>query len=70
MPSRERIELKRHYSKQSEKDTNAVVQAVADLVVTFLKTGHRACQPTPAEVPPADSRTPEVGRAKEGGSHG
>ena len=70
MPSRERIELKRHYSKQSEKDTNAVVEAVADLVVTFLKTCHKACQSSPAKVPPADSHTPGVGRAKEGSSHG
>ncbi len=31
------IELKRHYSELSDKETNEVIEAVADLIVHFLK---------------------------------
>ena len=31
------IELKRHYSELSDKETNEVIEAVADLIVNFLK---------------------------------
>lgn len=41
MASREPIELKRHYSELSEKDTDAVVGILADLIVTYLKNKNR-----------------------------
>lgn len=31
------LAIERHYSELSEKDTNAVVHAFADLIVSFLK---------------------------------
>ena len=31
------IDIRRHYHKLSEKDTDAVVQTVADLIVSYLK---------------------------------
>jgi len=37
VPAPPTIELKRHYHTLSEKETNEVVEAVADLIVTFLK---------------------------------
>lgn len=37
MPAPAAIEIKRHYRELSEKDTQEVVEAVADLIVTFLK---------------------------------
>ena len=39
------IELKRHYHTLSEKETTEVVEAVADLIVTFLKGKHDPEQP-------------------------
>lgn len=37
MPAPATPELKRHYHKLSEKETDEVVEAVADLIVNFLK---------------------------------
>jgi len=37
VPTPRTIQLKRHYHTLSEKETNEVVEAVADLIVTFLK---------------------------------
>lgn len=37
------IELRRHYRKLSEKDTDAVVQTVADLIVSYLKRNPGPC---------------------------
>ena len=37
MPTTASIELKRHYHELSEKETNEVVETVADLIVNFLK---------------------------------
>ncbi len=39
------IELKRHYHTLSEKETQGVVEAVAELIVTFLKGKRQAAQP-------------------------
>jgi len=38
MPNAASIELKRHYRRLSEKETDGLVDAVADLLVSFLKT--------------------------------
>lgn len=37
MPATPPIELKRHFRTLSEKETDEVVDAVADLIVNFLK---------------------------------
>ena len=37
MPATPPIELKRHFHTLSEKETDEVVDAVADLIVNFLK---------------------------------
>jgi ribosomal protein L12E/L44/L45/RPP1/RPP2 len=37
VPAPAAIEIKRHYRELSEKETQEVVEAVADLIVTFLK---------------------------------
>ena len=41
------IELRRHCRKMSEKDTDAVVQAVADLIVSYLKRNPGAGETVP-----------------------
>ena len=53
MPSPAQIEIKRHYSELSEKETDAVVKAVASLIVGYLKTDRRSGQRAPAETPAA-----------------
>ena len=42
MASREPFQLRRHYSELSEKQTDAVVGILADLIVTYLKNTSRA----------------------------
>jgi dihydroneopterin aldolase len=37
VPTPAPLEIKRHYSELSEKETADVVETVADLIVTFLK---------------------------------
>ncbi len=37
MPASASIEVKRHYGELSEKQTDEVVDVVADLIVSFLK---------------------------------
>lgn len=37
MPTLAPLQIKRHYSELSEKETADVVEIVADLIVTFLK---------------------------------
>ena len=37
MASREPLRLRRHYSELSEKQTDALVTALADLIVTYVK---------------------------------
>ena len=39
------IELKRHHRKLSEKQTGQVVEAVAELIVNFLKCQREAATP-------------------------
>ena len=52
MAVRYAIKLKRHYGKLSGKDTEALVGAVADLIVTYIK-GRSADKPKqPADAPP------------------
>lgn len=38
-PGPQPLELKRHYTTLSQKETQDVVEAVADLIVTFAKKG-------------------------------
>ena len=45
------IELKRHYRKLSEKQTDELAGAVADLIVGFIKS--RGCRP--AAEPPSEA---------------
>ena len=42
MASREPLELRRHYSELSEKQTDALVTALADLIVTYVKKRGRS----------------------------
>ena len=42
------IELTRHYRELSEEETAALVEAVADLIVTFLKGSRASVQPPSA----------------------
>ncbi len=39
------LAIVRHYRELSEKDTTAVVQSVADLIVSYLKANPNAGQP-------------------------
>jgi hypothetical protein len=45
------IDVKRHYGELSEKDTDAVVKAVAGLIVSYLKTDRQSGQETPGARP-------------------
>ena len=47
------IELKRHYRELSEAETDELVAAVADLIVTFLKGSRESTQPAEAEQKPS-----------------
>jgi hypothetical protein len=50
MASREPLRLTRHYSELSEKDTDALIGIVADLIVTHLKKrGESPKAPSAAE---------------------
>ena len=55
------LAIERHYQELSEKDTNAVVEAVADLVVSFLKANPDAGR----TALPANSE-PKTRRPKKG----
>jgi hypothetical protein len=44
VPTPQPIELKRHFHTLSEKETQGVVEAVAELIVTYLKGRRRATQ--------------------------
>jgi len=50
MASREPIQIKRHYGELSEKQTDALVTALADLIVTYVKKrgGSSGGPPAPA----------------------
>lgn len=48
MPTPQPIELKRHYHTLSEKETQGVVEAVAELIVTYLKGRRQVAQPQEA----------------------
>jgi hypothetical protein len=45
MPATPSIEVKRHYAELSEKETDELVAAVADLIVNFLKGSRELVQP-------------------------
>jgi len=47
MAAHAQFEIKRHYSDLSEKETDAVVGTVADLIVTYLKKRSESSQPAP-----------------------
>lgn len=49
MPPAQTIEIKRHCRQLSEKETDGLVDVVADLLVSFLKT--RSGQVAPNSVP-------------------
>lgn len=53
MPNAPSIEMKRHYRQLSEKEVDGVVDVVADLIVSFLKT--RSGQIPPNGGPHSDS---------------
>ena len=42
------IEMKRHHSELSEKETAEVIATVADMIVTFLKGSRASVQPPSA----------------------
>lgn len=45
MPGHAQVEFTRHYSALSEKEADAVVGMVADLIVTYLKKQSRTNSP-------------------------
>jgi hypothetical protein len=45
MATTTRIDLKRHYTELSEKETDELAAAVADLIVDFLKGSRESVQP-------------------------
>lgn len=47
------IKLTRHYRQLSEEETSALVEAVADLIVTFLKGSRESAFPHSAAGPAA-----------------
>ena len=54
MSNRAPFEIKRHYRQVSKKDADAVVQIVAELIVTYLKT---SCGSTSATARGTGSRS-------------
>ena len=55
------LELKRHYRKLSEKETDALVDATAELIVNYLKGG----QKNTALINKKQERTHEQGSKRE-----
>jgi hypothetical protein len=51
MASRAPLQITRHYGESSETDSDAVVKAVAGLIVGYLKTDRQSDQKTPAAHP-------------------
>lgn len=63
MPSAPPIEFKRHYRRLSPKETDSVVDTVADLTVNFLKTRPGGVGPEPHTPPDMNGdgkRTPQT----------
>jgi hypothetical protein len=59
MASRASLEITRHYGELSEKDSDAVVKAVAGLIVGYLKTDRQSGQETSAARPQRRARRKE-----------
>lgn len=53
VPTTPQLTVRRHYKKLSEQDADAVVHAVAELIVSYVKvTGRQITQPAAAhEIP-------------------
>ena len=49
MSTRPSFDVKRHFTELSEKETDAVIGTVADLVVNYLKKRRGFAQPAPAD---------------------
>jgi len=47
MPMSSPLEIKRHYSELSEKETAEVIEILADMVVTHLKSKQKPTRPAP-----------------------
>ena len=58
MTSRTQLDLRRHYGKLSEKETDEVIGILADLVVTYLKkrSGSADSASAAAPVPTSEGR--------------
>lgn len=61
MSARQPLDLKRHYTELSEKDADAVIGLVADLVVNYIKTRRRSEHPAHTEIPPVEPRPSQAG---------
>ena len=60
MPTPAPLQIKRHYSELSEKETADAVEIVADLIVTFLKGRQQSASQTERKQERPHERNPEV----------
>jgi len=60
MPTPAQLKIKRHYSELSEKETDEVVETVADLIVTFLDGRQRPPRRTEVKQEQPHERNPEA----------
>ena len=65
MSSKESLSVERHYVKLSEKETEELIDILADLIVTYVKKRSVSADPESAGVP-----VREAARTKEGSKHG
>ncbi len=60
MPTPALLQIKRHYSELSEKETADAVEIVADLIVTFLKGRQQSASQAERKQEQPHERNPEV----------
>ena len=60
MPTPAQLQIKRHYSELSEKETADVVETVADLIVTFFKGRHGSTRRVEVKQEQPHERNPEA----------
>lgn len=60
MPASSSLELKRHYSELSEKETADVIEIVAEMFVTFIKGKQKSARQMALAQEQLHERKPEV----------
>ena len=67
------IEITRHYAELSENETDAVVKAVAGLIVGYLKTNPQSGEEASAEAPTGqqckEQALDQIGSGRDGVTH-